>query len=143
MIFREKGKVKNLLSQQIICTFIAMLLFAGCSGQSPEEQAAEAAKGYYERLLEGYPDGFIAGKAVADSLPEDYRQQMTQTVEQYVKDMKARHQGLTSIDVSPNVGRRDTTLGITYAFLLLSFADSTQEEIAVPMVQKDGEWKMR
>ena len=55
----------------------------------------------------------------------------------------AAHGGISEVRISPNVGRRDTTLQLTYAFLLLCFADSTQEEIVVPMVEKDGQWYMK
>ena len=58
-------------------------------------------------------------------------------------DMVSKHGGLTDVAVSPNIGRRDTSIHVTYAFLLLSFRDSTQEEIAVPMVEVDGEWRMK
>ena len=32
---------------------------------------------------------------------------------------------------------------VVYAFLLLQFRDSTQEEIVVPMVERDGEWVLK
>ena len=115
----------------------------GCHESNPEQQAAEAAQGYYQRLLENYPDGFLAGKACYDQLPDDYREQLVKANEQYMKDMQQRHDGLRAVSVSPNVGRTDSTLHVVYAFLLLSYGDSTQEEIAVPMVHVDGEWKMR
>ena len=43
----------------------------GCQEVSPEQQAADAAQGYYQRLLDGYPDGFLAGKAAYDEMPSD------------------------------------------------------------------------
>ena len=116
----------------------------GCSEKlSPEQQAAEAAQSYYQRLLDGYPDGFLAGKANYDQLPGDYRQQLVKANEQYVKDIQQKHDGLKSVAISPNVGRIDSTLHVAYAFLLLSYGDSTQEEIVVPMVHVDGDWKMK
>jgi hypothetical protein len=115
----------------------------GCSGSSSEQQAAEAAQGYYQRLLDGYPDGFLAGKAAYDQLPADYRDQLVKANEQYLKDIQQKHNGLRSVVVSPNVGRKDSTLHVVYAFLLLSYGDSTEEEVTVPMVQVDGEWKMK
>ena len=116
----------------------------GCSDeQSPEQQAAEAAQSYYQRLLDGYADGFLAGRAAYDQMPGDYREQLVKANEQYVKDMQQKHNGLRSVAISPNVGRTDSTLHVVYTFLLLSYGDSTQEEIIVPMVQVDGEWKMK
>ena len=116
----------------------------GCSEElTPEQQAAEAAQSYYQRLLDGYPDGFLVGKANYDQYPSDYRQQLVKANELFMEDMKQKHNGLRAVAVSPNVGRVDTTLHVVYTFLLLSFGDSTQEEVTVPMVQVDGEWKMR
>ena len=116
----------------------------GCSGElSPEQEAAEAAQGYYQRLLDNYPDGFLAGKVNFDQLPADYRRQLVKANEQYMKDMQQKHDGLRAVTISPNVGRIDSTLHVAYAFLLLSYGDSTQEEIAVPMVHVDGDWKMK
>ena len=57
--------------------------------------------------------------------------------------MESQHGGLQSVAISSNVGRSDSTLRLTYAFLLLSFRDSTQEEISVPMVERNGEWLMK
>jgi len=123
---------------------LALSCWVGCSEElSPEQQAAEAAQNYYQRLLDGYPDGFLVGKASYDQYPSDYRQQLVKANELYMKDMKQKHNGLRAVAVSPNVGRTDSTLHVVYAFLLLSYGDSTQEEVIVPMVQVDGEWKMR
>ena len=123
--------------------FMGLMGLMGCHEMSSEQQAAEAALSYYQRLLENYPDGFLAGKAGYDELPSDYRKQLVKANEQYMKDMQQKHEGLRAVSVSPSVGRTDSTLHVVYAFLLLSYGDSTQEEVVVPMVQVDGEWKMR
>ena len=104
----------------------------GCSEElTPEQQAAEAAQSYYQRLLDGYPDGFLVGKANYDQYPSDYRQQLVKANELFMEDMKQKHNGLRAVAVSPNVGRVDTTLHVVYTFLLLSYGDSTQEEVTV------------
>jgi len=118
-------------------------LLAACSQPSREEQAAQAALVYYQLLLSGSADDFLAGKAGVDSLPADYRRQLAKSVEQYVADMKRRHEGLCGVAVSPNIGQTDTALHLTHAFLLLSYGDSTEEEITVPMVEEGGAWKIR
>ena len=122
---------------------MALLCLAACSSVSSEEQAAKAARSYYVHLLDDRPAEFLDGKVGADSLPDAYRAQLIQTYNQYMADMVSKYGGLTDVAVSPNIGRRDTSIHVTYAFLLLSFRDSTQEEIAVPMVEVDGEWRMK
>ena len=121
---------------------IALVCFS-CGGSSPEEKAAEAAKGYYDRLAAGFPEDFLEGRAVVDSLPADYCEQLVAVYRKYMADVEVKHGGISEVRISPQVGRRDSTLQLTYAFLLLCFADSTQEEIVVPMVEKDGEWYMK
>ena len=58
-------------------------------------------------------------------------------------ETKDKHNGLNEVQVSDNVARRDTSLNLTYAFLLLCYGDSTEEEITVPMVKHDGQWLMK
>ena len=127
----------------VVIGLIGLMGLVGCQEVSLEQQAAEAAQSYYQRLLDGYPDGFLAGKAAYDEMPADYRDQLVKANEQYMKDVEQKHNGLRSVVVSPNVGRIDSTLHVVYAFLLLSYGDSTKEEVIVPMVQVDGDWKMR
>ena len=127
----------------VVIGLIGLMGLEGCQEVSLEQQAAEAAQSYYQRLLDGYPDGFLAGKAAYDEMPADYRDQLVKANEQYMKDVEQKHNGLRSVVVSPNVGRIDSTLHVVYAFLLLSYGDSTKEEVTVPMVQVDGDWKMR
>ena len=127
----------------VVIGLIGLMGLVGCQKVSLEQQAAEAAQSYYQRLLDGYPDGFLAGKAAYDEMPADYRDQLVKANEQYMKDVEQKHNGLRSVVVSPNVGRIDSTLHVVYAFLLLSYGDSTKEEVTVPMVQVDGDWKMR
>ena len=127
----------------VVIGLIGLMGLVGCQEVSLEQQAAEAAQSYYQRLLDGYPDGVLAGKAAYDEMPADYRDQLVKANEQYMKDVEQKHNGLRSVVVSPNVGRIDSTLHVVYAFLLLSYGDSTKEEVTVPMVQVDGDWKMR
>ncbi len=128
--------------RKLLYVFVAMLAL-GCSSAHPEEAAAEAAKTYYKLLADGSPDRFLEGKIGADSLPEGYCQQLLEVYRQYLSDIQEKHGGFKEITVSPNVGRRDTALNLVYAFLLLSFNDSIEEEITVPMVEQDGQWLMK
>ena len=116
----------------VVIGLIGLMGLVGCQEVSLEQQAAEAAQSYYQRLLDGYPDGFLAGKAAYDEMPADYRDQLVKANEQYMKDVEQKHNGLRSVVVSPNVGRIDSTLHVVYAFLLLSYGDSTKEEVTVP-----------
>ena len=113
----------------------------GCSGVSPEEAAALAAQGYYRHLAAGEYDKFLEGKAGADSLPEGYREQLLTGYRQFMAQQQRAHQGIREVQVSN--ARTDSVAGYTSVFLILSFGDSIQEEIVVPMVEHDGRWRMK
>ena len=86
-----------------------------------------------------------------DTLPADYAEQLLKAVEQYQADMQQKHNGLREVRVADShyndekdiEACRDTTLHLTYAFLLLCYGDSTQEEIVVPMVHHSDRWLMK
>ncbi len=123
--------------------FLVFGIWQSCSSkeQTPEELASQAAKSYYDCLLAGNYEGFLAGKADMDSVPTDYRTQLLAAYEQYKHELDQSHGGVDSVIVSN--ARRDSSLQLIQAFLLLHFQDSTKEEIIVPMVQRNGVWKMR
>ena len=125
-------------------------LAAGCSKPSAEEQASQAALSYYQQLVDGRADDVLSGRAEADSLPDDYRRQLSAAFSRYLDDIRSKHGGLAAVSLSANPARRDsipTADGrwqhVVYTFLLLQFGDSTHEEITVPMVERDGEWHVR
>ena len=49
----------------------------------------------------------------------------------------------SSSEVRVSSARTDSVAGYTQAFLILCFADSTQEEVVVPMVEHAGRWRMK
>lgn len=128
-------------------SFLVGLLFltlCACTQKkepTQEELAGQAAKEYYDRLLANDYEAFLSGKADADSLPQDYRRQLLTAIQQYKQELEQTHEGVASVTVS-NV-RYDDTQQLMHAFLLLHFKDSVKEEIIVPMVQRNGAWKMR
>ena len=125
-----------------------IVVLTACSGVVPEWQAASAARDYYECLADGDAEGFLRGKAGADTLPAAYREQLLAAVRQYQSDMERKHRGLRGVRIADDhynqsASCRDTSLHVVYAFLLLAYADSTQEEVTVPMVEYDGRWMMK
>ena len=136
--------ITSVRKQILHSSFFILNLIALCACSStPEEQAARAARGYYQCLVDDRPAEFLQGKANADSLPDAYRAQLLMAINQYRADMLDKHNGLHEVKVSDNVARRDSTLNLTYAFLLLCYGDSTEEEITVSMVERDGQWLMK
>jgi hypothetical protein len=126
-----------------LCLFVLSMLLLACSSSTREEQAAESAKACYELLAADDVIRFMEQKAGVDTLDSDYAEQLLQAVRQYQSDIRQKHGGIRAVEVSPNIGSTDTTFNVTHAFLLISYADSTQEEISVPMVEHQGRWLMK
>lgn len=121
--------------------FLALLLYMACANPSPEEMASIAAKGYYTHLVNGEYEAFLEGKEGADSLPDDYREQLLMSYRQFMAQQNQAHHGILDIRVSNAI--TDTTLHYTNVFLVLCFGDSVNEEIVVPMVERNGKWRMK
>lgn len=122
---------------------LLFLLFLGAcgGGTTPEELASLAAEGYYRHLLRGEYEQFMAGKDGLDDMPDDYREQMHAAYKQYMAQQKEVHRGI--LDVRVSNAKTDSSLHLTNVFLVLCFGDSTNEEITVPMVEREGRWRMR
>ena len=128
--------MKHLLTLAVI-----LLLLCACSGTTAEEMASLAAKGYYEHLVQGEYEHFLAGKAGADSFPKSYREQLMMGYKQFMAQQENSHHGIHDIRV---VGAKaDTLLQCINVFLVLCFGDSTNEQVAVPMVEHNGTWRMK
>jgi len=122
--------------------FLLVLLFCmACANPSPEELASMAAKGYYTHLVQGEYEAFLEGKDGADSLPDDYREQLLTSYRQFMAQQNRDHHGILDIRISN--ATTDTTLSYTNVFLVLCFGDSVNEEIVVPMVERNGSWRMK
>ena len=116
--------------------------FIGCSsGPTAEERAAQAAKTYYDYLVAGRYEQFLDGRVGADSLPDDYREQLLTSCQQFMAQQTKAHQGISDVRISN--ARTDSLTAYVSVFLLLCYADSVQEEIVVPMVEHDGRWCMK
>jgi len=131
--------VKHLLSLLVL-----LLALSACTGgNTPEMAAAQAAQGYYTLLADSQVEAFLDGKAGAESFPPAYRSQLRQVYQHYVNELNEEHGGIREVRISGNVGQRDSAARLTYAFLLLCFSDSVQEEITVPMIEQGEDWKMK
>jgi hypothetical protein len=116
-------------------------LLAACSSPSKEELAALAAKGYYQHLVDGEYEHFVDGRLMADSLPADYRSQLIEGYKQFIAQQQATRGGISEVRVSRAF--TDSTTHYTSVLLMLCYGDSTSEEVVVPMVERNGRWKMK
>lgn len=125
-----------------LLTLVVLLLFlCACSSTTPEEMASLAAKGYYEHLIRGEYEHFLAGKAGAESLPKVYRDQLVMGYKQFMAQQEKTHQGIHEVRIVSAKG--DTLLQCMNVFLVFCYGDSTNEQVVVPMVEHYGAWRMK
>ena len=132
--------------------FVALVGFMGfmglmgsCSEVSREEMASLAAKGYYEHLIRGEYEAFLAGRCDADSLPENYRNQLIDGYKQFMAQQARDHQGVREVRVmravTESLKPQKSQIDVS---LVVCFGDSINEEIVVPMVEQgEGRWRMK
>ena len=120
---------------------LALVAIIGCSSLTREEQAALAAEGFYRHLAQGEYEAFLDGRAGADSLPDDYREQLLVGLRQFVAQQELAHRGILDVQVSSAM--TDSLTGYTNVLLILCFGDSIDEEVVVPMVEYNGSWRMK
>ena len=127
-----------------------LLFFIGCcalcwgcggSGPTPDAVAGEAAKAYYDLLIEGKYDQFVEGRYMPDAIPDGYREQLVANMKMFMGEQQATHGGLKQVRVVS--AKADTAQHVANAFLLFVYGDSTSEEVLVPMVEHKGVWYMR
>lgn len=113
-----------------------------CGNPTAEEMASLAAKGYYEHLIHGEYEQFLQGKAGLNRHSEEvYWNQLQDNCRQFVHQQNEAHRGIHEVRVVN--AKTDTLQKYTNVFMMLCFGDSTNEEIVVPMVERDGRWYMR
>lgn len=119
------------------------LVFASCKKETPDPGyfAGIAAKGYYDLLLEGKYNDFVAGYNQPNRIPKGYHEQLLLNAQMFMEQQQEEHKGLAGILVLH--AKADTARHVADVFLQMVYVDSTKEQVVVPMVQVHGDWKMR
>ena len=113
----------------------------GCSRPDPADVAAQAAKQYYDYLLEGKYDAYVDGQYRPDSIPESYRAQLIMNAKMFMGQQQREHRGIKETRIVNAVA--DTARHEANVFLVFCYGDSTTEEVCVPMVEQNGLWQLR
>lgn len=127
--------------KKLLYLFVAMVIVACTSSLDQGEVAARAAKEYYGYLLQGNIASFVDGHYRPDSIPDTYREQLIANTKMYVNQQNEEHRGIKDIRIVD--AKTDMQKHAANVFLVLSFGDSTSEEIVVPMVESGGVWYLR
>ena len=127
---------------------VLLAVLAACGSATKEELASLAAKSYYDHLIHGEYEQFYEGMdqrtlpdGTALSDEAAYHSQMLDNLRQFMARQAQEHRGILEVRVSN--ATTDTVQQLTNVFLVLCFADSTNEEIVVPMVERQGTWRMK
>ena len=125
-----------------LVVLVILAILTACGRATKEELASLAAKGYYDHLIHGEYEQFYEGMDQREFTGEaEYRSQMLDNFRQFMARQEKEHHGVLEVRVS-NV-TIDTVQQFTNVFLVLCFGDSTNEEIVVPMVERNGSWRMK
>ena len=125
-----------------LVTVATLLLFTQCDEDHASEQAAmKLVEDSYTQLFAGNYEGFLSARVGADSLPADYRSELLISYKHYKAQQESVHGGILGFNANRVV--IDTAGHTAQVFLFINYADSLKEEIVVPLVENDGEWKMK
>ncbi len=126
--------------------FIILMMGLGlssCKKESPDPSyfAGIAAKGYYDLLLEGKYEEYVAGFNQPYRIPKGYHDQLLMNAQMFMEQQQEEHSGISKVNILN--AKADTAHHMADVFLQMVYADSTREQVVVPMVEVKGEWKMR
>lgn len=116
---------------------------SSCKKESPDPSyfAGIAAKGYYDLLLEGKYEEYVAGFNQPYRIPKGYHDQLLMNAQMFMEQQQEEHSGISKVNILN--AKADTAHHMADVFLQMVYADSTREQVVVPMVEVKGEWKMR
>ena len=142
MKVRSGGGIDRLVG--LVLLVFLVVLGGGCGGATPEEMASLAAKGYYEHLMRGEYRQFLEGKYFVslDTIGTiDRMEEHEVNLRQFMAQQEKEHHGIREVRISN--AKTDTVQKVTNVFLVLCYGDSINEEIVVPMVEREGKWRMK
>ncbi len=120
---------------------VAAIIYSCRNDKTVDFAAANQAKAYYDMLVQEDYEGFVDGMNLPERIPDSYREQLIANAQMFIGEQQEAHQGLREVRVVSCIN--DTVDVAAHAFLMLCFADSTIEEVVVPMVKRKGQWYMR
>lgn len=132
-------KIYNQLSVLLVACIVILVSCHNDGLSRDQRQARRAAERCYKYLRQGKYNKFVDEIAYADQMSPEYRRQMEDLVhESAAREEKAHGEMLSATAVG------DTLSGDrAHIYLQVIYADSTSEEIGLPMVCVDGDWKMQ
>lgn len=96
----------------------------------------------YEPYIRGEYEKYVAQMESLDDKPANYRQEMAMLMKQRHRQQEEDHRGGP---LSCRVTKLEFTSDSSFcsAFLLVTYMDTTEEEILLSLVHKNGQWRLR
>lgn len=128
----------------LIIACLSIFSISSCGKKSREDTSAEmagqAAKAYYDQLLHGDFESFVAGRYQPDSIPASYHEQLVANAKMFLGQQDG-HDGIKEVKYVS--AKADTSKHVADVFLKFVYGNGTAEEVIVPMVEHKGVWYMR
>lgn len=133
--------------KRIVGLFLLIVVFGvSCADKKDNvsEHSAtpqEAIVAYYNDLIHGHYESFVAGMQSCDGKTDDYREQMVTLMKQHYEEQREDNGGIKSVSVQNVVmGKGGRSARV---FLNVVYNKSESEEIVVPMVLVKEQWRMQ
>lgn len=126
-----------------IFLFLFLVVLGSCSNSAPApgDVAGQTARQYYDYLLHGDVEAYVAGMDMPDTIPPVYREQLVTNARMFLEQQQQEHRGIREVRFAS--AKADTARRVAQVFLTLAYGDSIKEEIVVPMIWRRGVWYMR
>lgn len=114
------------------------------TGANNEETACEAdsaAVNFYKLRTNGKYAEYVSAMHSCDSMPETYRKNMAMMIEQHQAEVMKNKKGVKCVNVIRcELHNNDRMANV---FLNVTFNDSTQEEVMLPLVHDGKQWRIQ
>lgn len=127
----------------VFLSALSVLLMSSCGGRSSSSSAdpGEAAIRYVRCLADGRYDEYIRGMVSCDSASDAYKKHMKVVYKQMVVAKKNEYGPLKSMrHLRSDISSGGLTATV---FLQLVYANDSTEDVMLPMVSVDGQWRLR
>lgn len=125
----------------VLAVCLIGVLFSCSKEDRRLNKAGQAAVVYYTCLKNGQYARFVDGMLSCDSAPETFRAQMVVLTKQFAMREKELNGGIKTVVLDRESIMSDGRSA--EVFLDLTYNNNTQEEVVLPMIYKDGEWRMQ
>ncbi|MCD8305926.1 MAG: hypothetical protein LUC49_04610 [Prevotella sp.] len=124
-----------------LCAVVVAFLSSCKKEIKTEDVVKGVAEQYCAYLLGGDYGAYVDATYRTETLGEDERTELIDNLKMFAAQQQKERQGITKAEVSKvEVSADDDTADV---FLLITYGDSTQEQVLQPMVKRGGLWYLR